>query len=135
VVAKEVTVRNWWRWTLRGLAMVALIISGVLLALHPGVAVRVGNSTSLASGTLSNVSCHSPFNRLTGLRHQFYTGPPIPKKNPLLAPWAVPACSSATNGREHIVEALGIGAIILIGLSFLPRRRPVVIVPVNPSIL
>jgi MYXO-CTERM domain-containing protein len=32
-------------------------------------------------------------------------------------------------------SALGIGAIVLIALSFWRRRRPVVIVPVNPSVL
>jgi hypothetical protein len=31
--------------------------------------------------------------------------------------------ADATNGREHIIEALGGGAILLAGVSFLPRRR------------
>jgi hypothetical protein len=49
--------------------------------------------------------------------------------------FATRVCSAATNGREHLIDALGIGAVILIGLSFLPRRRPVVTVSVNPSLL
>jgi hypothetical protein len=44
-------------------------------------------------------------------------------------------CESAASDREHIIEALGAGAVILVGLSFLGRRRPVVTVPVNPSVL
>ena len=133
-MTREFTVGNSWRWTLRGLAVVALIIAGVLLALHPIVAVRVGNSTSLASGAVSNVSCYSPFNRLTGVPHPS-THPPMTRHSLLLMPWAVPACRVATIGREHIVDALGIGAVILIGLSFLPRRRPVVTISVDPSLL
>jgi hypothetical protein len=37
--------------------------------------------------------------------------------------------------REHVIGVLGIGAVIIIGLSFLPRRRPVVTISVNPSLL
>jgi hypothetical protein len=84
------------------------------------------------------VSCLNPFNRITGEQrfNQFRKLHQSPPPSVLLVvPAAEAMCSNATNGREHIVDALGIGAVVLVRLSFLRRRRPVVIVPVNPSVL
>jgi hypothetical protein len=114
------------------MAVAALVITGVLLVLHPSTAFGLGNATSLASQSFPIESCYSPFNRLTGDSTPSFDVPGIPAA----ALKAMEAqCSGPTNGREHIVDALGIGAVILIGLSFLPRRRPVMTVPVNPAML
>jgi hypothetical protein len=129
-------VRNWWRWILRGLALVALAGAGVLLALHP----LPSSSTHLPGTHLTiTASCLSPLDQIGG-RTQSITLSPLPPINRSL--WfitaAVPSdtpCRHATTGREHDAEALGIGAVILIALSFWRRRRSVVIVPVNPSVL
>ena len=131
-MTRKVTVRHWWRWVLRGLVVTALVVGVVLLPLHPSTAFGLGDATSLASGSFPVESCYSPFNRLTGDSTPSFDVPGIPAAT-LKAMEA--QCSGPTNEREHIVEALGIGAVILIGLSFLPRRRPVVIVPVNPQVL
>ena len=64
--------------------------------------------------------CLSPFNRLTGDASCYSPGPlSAQRRNDARQA----ACGPATNDREHIVEALGIGAVLLAGLSFLPRRR------------
>jgi hypothetical protein len=34
-MTRKVTVRNWWRWMLRGLVVVALVIGGVLPFIQP----------------------------------------------------------------------------------------------------
>jgi len=132
-VVRGVTVRNWWRWTLRGLAMAAAVGGMVLLALHPSARYYVPNSSPRVSST---ATCLSPFNRLTGA--QQFKLPRFERQPPeliLRMRAVIRVCGAATNGREHIVDALGIGAVILVGLSFLPRRRPVVTVSVDPSLL
>jgi len=113
--------RGWWRWAVRGLAATVDVVGLVVLNLHPTVVVKLGGSRSVASGTVSkvDVSCYSPLNTIQP--HPFYHGPPL--KNPLLFPWMVPGCRAATIRREHMVDALGIGVVVLVGLSLLPRRR------------
>jgi hypothetical protein len=110
VTDEGVTVSNWWRWVLRGLAVIALVVGGVLLVLHPHSA---------------SMTCLSPFNRITGSQLKLPTGKRQPPSEILAWRAAVRECSAATNGREHIVETLGAVAIVLVGLSFLRRRRPV----------
>jgi hypothetical protein len=127
----EVTAeREWWRWTLRVVAVLVLVAGGVLLGLHPSASYRApglaGKSTVVTS------LCWSPFNVLRG-ENNFYrngnyaglqpwaldpNGPPNPGLVPALA-----ACGAVTNGHEHASEALGVGAVLLAGLSLLPRRR------------
>ena len=120
--SKGITVRDWWRWALRGAAVLALVAGGVLLALHPTASYQPASDTGYPP--VATTSCLSPFNRLTGYQATNHLGdldgPYIP---PQVQRAASAACSAATNDREHIVEALGIGAVLLIGLSFLPRRR------------
>jgi hypothetical protein len=116
---------QWWRWTLRGVAVLGLVASGVFLALHPSATFRVvppkvgiipARSVGVAGG-----KCFSPFNRL--IDYQLPRTTPPPGEDRQIAQAATSACSAATNDREHIVEALGGSAILLVGLSFLPRRR------------
>ena len=79
-------------------------------------------------------TCLSPFNQLTGEQlklQRFEHQPPD-----LMLGARARACSAATNKREHALDALAIGAIIIIiALPFLPRRRPAVTVSVNPQVL
>ena len=131
--------RNWWRWTLRGLAMVALIISGVLLALHPGVAVRVGpianeNVHVPGSTEVLTFGCSTPFQQFQG-NPLWITGSPTPPGPVASSDTYLLKCDRAGTEREHIIEALGTGAVILIVLSFWRQRRPVMTVPVNPAML
>lgn len=142
MTAKKVTVGSGWRWTLRGLALVALVISGVLLTLR-----LIPSSTFPLKGSKEAViaTCLSPFDQIQGRALSELLSPrPGPPYNAAwfmtgpITVWSrreVTRCAQAASDREYIIEALGIGAIILIGLSFLPRRRPVVTVPVNPSVL
>jgi hypothetical protein len=128
-------VREWWRWTLRGVAALALAAGGVLLAMHPTVSYQPPFFPSADQAIPPNLRvpflCISPFSQLTGARQVAPDSPPPNAIGSPLLPAAEvaalqavsAACSAATNGREHIVEALGIGAILLVGLSFLPRRR------------
>lgn len=116
---------NGWRWILRGLAVVTLVIGGVLLF-----------QPVTGSNPSTELSCPTPFFQLLGQAPSGHFHPPAMKvafANGYADP--VAACKSAASDREHIIEALGIGAVVLVGLTFLPRRRPVVTVPVNPSIL
>jgi hypothetical protein len=89
--------------------VLALVAGGVLLALHPSASYR-----------LPAASCASPFNRLTN-NMPAWNGP-----LPYEVSQYIHACGAATNAREHIVEALGAGAVLLAGLSFLPRRRTLI---------
>ena len=114
-----------WRWVLRTSGVLALVAGGVLLALHPSATFRlvppkVGIIPARAVGVTSG-KCFSPFNRLTDYQLPPQTPPPGIDRQ--IAQAATAPCSAATNDREHIVEALGIGAIVLVGLSFIPRRR------------
>ena len=53
--------REWWRWTLRGGAVLALVGGGVVLALRPTASYRLlGNRLALSA------QCVSPFDRLRG---------------------------------------------------------------------
>jgi hypothetical protein len=105
--------------------VLALIAGGVLLALHPSATFRlvppkVGIIPARSVGVTSG-KCFSPFNRLTDYQLPPQTPPPGVDRQ--IAQAATAPCSAATNDREHIIEALGIGAVLLVGLSFLPRRR------------
>ena len=63
--------RDWWRWALRGVAVLALVAGGVLLVLHPTVTFRVVPPLGLDAPAHDVTSqCFSPFNRLTD-----YQGP------------------------------------------------------------
>jgi hypothetical protein len=159
-VVRGVTVRNWWRWTLRGLAVVALVAAGIFFGLRPVVSSHVRGFREVLTGVVIvipaqtiTLSCPSPFDRVQGsshpvtlshsqLRQMKFTGPLKALGsngggffNTEPPHFATMTCGTATNGREHLIDALGMGAIILVGLSFLPRRRPVVTIPVNPSLL
>jgi hypothetical protein len=103
-------VREWWRWTLRGVAVLALVAGGVLVALHPVVRVPSPIIFPLGNYPAPTTQCLSPFDRLTG-------------EIGTLNRHAITVCSAGTNDREHIAEALGGGAVLLVALSFLPRRR------------
>jgi hypothetical protein len=116
-------VREWWRWTLRGVAVLALAAGGVLLGLHPSARFNNPQIRYPLGNDMSITQCLSPFNRLTGDSRLLPPGPPSAQR---LNDARLVACSPVTNSREHIVEALGGGAILLVGVSFLPRRRALV---------
>jgi hypothetical protein len=127
---REVTVRTWWRWVLRGLAVVALAIGAVLLFAQPTASetLRVPGSTNPVT-----VGCSSPFEQFQG--NVFWTSQPLQPTTETGPDTYALRCESAASDREHIVAVLGAGGVVLVGLSFLRRRRPVVTVPVNPSVL
>jgi hypothetical protein len=118
-----------WRWALRAVAALALVGAGVLLTLHP--------SASYAwpgAGTLTTNRCLSPYDRLSpqsdtaevlvivpGWEHSPANNRPWRQVPALVA--AVSACNTATNGREHVVEALGAAGLVLVALSLAPPRR------------
>ena len=112
--------REGWRWALRGAAVLALVAGGVLVALHPVVRVPSPIIFPLASYPAPTTQCLSPFDRFTG-------------EIGILNRHAITVCSAATNGREHVIDALGIGAVLLVGLSFLPRRRALATKPLALS--
>jgi hypothetical protein len=115
-------VREWWRWALRGVAVLAMAAGGLLLGLHPTATYHPPLSLdNRASQIPSAERCASPFDRIHPEPRALAASPP-PGVGLLLGP-AATACNAATHEREHIVEALGIGAVLLVGLSFLPRRR------------
>ena len=58
--------REWWRWTLRGVAVLALVAGGVLVALHPVVRVPSPIIFPLGNYPAPTTQCLSPFDRLTG---------------------------------------------------------------------
>ena len=112
--------RSVWRWGSRGAAVLALIAGGVLLGLHPTATYHpLLSLDKRASQIPSAERCASPFDRLHPEPRALAASPP-PGVGLLLGP-AATACNAATDNREHIVDALGIGAILLVGLSFLPR--------------
>ena len=117
----------------------ALVAGGVLLALNPTVSYHppyvapsgIHSAFAIPPNFRVRFLCISPFSQLTGVQQQF-SGPAGPSAftgqlavapgNP--QPKAVSAaCGAAANGQEHIAEALGGGAVLLLGLSFLPLRR------------
>jgi hypothetical protein len=102
------------------LAVVALVVGPVLL-FQP-----------IPSSTLS---CPTAFWQVLGQTPSGTFHPPRAIASAKRYGDPVAACKSAASDREHIIEALGIGAVVLVGLSFLPRRRPVVTVSVDPSLL
>lgn len=120
--------RVWWRWTSRGIAIIALVVGGVLLALHP---VARYDQYPPATKTISpalRLTCLSPFDRLTGTTLDYHGV--IERLSPTILQ---AACAAATDERERVVDALGIGAVVFAGLSFLPRRRELATVRLEPS--
>ncbi len=114
---------NWWRWTLRGLAVVALVVGAVLL--FQPVSGLNGPSTSL--------SCPTPFWQILGQAPSGRFSPPPSRAIAFAKGSADPvaACRSAASDREHVIEALGAGAVVLVGVSFLRRRRRMTRAPVE----
>ena len=121
-------------------SLLTLVVGGVVLALnrtvsyHPPYVAPSGIHSAFAIPPEPRVRflCISPFSQLTGVQQQFsgpatspsaFTGqlavaPGDPQPKAVSA-----ACGAAPTGSEHIAEALGAGAVLLVGLSFLPRRR------------
>jgi len=109
-------VRNWWRWALRELAAVALVVGGVLLFQPLPVP-----STS---------RCPTPFWQVLGQTPVGNFSPPPSAKG---SADPVAACKNAASDREHAVDALGLTAVVLVGLSFLSRRRAPTTKRLEPS--
>jgi len=70
-----------------------------------------------------SLQCLSPFDRLIGKKVQVAFASGHPSQLGPVEVGRLAACAAATDGREHAVDALGIAAAMLVGLSFLPRRR------------
>jgi hypothetical protein len=122
-------VHDWWRWTMRGVAVLALVACGVVLPLHPSASYRSPILFPLESSGVPTAQCLSPFNRLTGSQQDLQEDPHSTAFQRAVGS----ACSPATNARERLVEALGAGAVLLAGLSFLPRRRTPAVRRLEPS--
>jgi hypothetical protein len=115
-------VGDWWRWVLRSTAVLAIGAGGALLAAHPSASFR--GPGGLTKVSQADVACVSPLDRLQGDRTS--SGPPRSLSTAVIQEVVLPAvaaCNAATNVREHTVEALGISGVIVIGMSFAPRRR------------
>lgn len=151
--------RDWWRWVLRGLAVVALVVSGILLVVRPNFGSGLPSARVSKTGVITVIphqlvsfSCPSTLDQIQG------------KTRPSLTYWSsgqgafvfvfepnsessskgggiyfksglprspTRACSAATTEREHVAETFGAGVVMLVGVSFLRRRRPMAIAPVG----
>jgi len=121
---------RWWRWAVRAVAVLALGGAGLLLTLHPSASYAWPGTAGLTTNR-----CFSPYDRLSPKSDtaEVYILQPGYGNGPREGPWQqdpgivaeVSACNSATNGREHDVEALGAAALALVALSFTPPRRRV----------
>lgn len=112
----RVQLDGWWRWALRTLGVLALVTGAVLLVANP-TASRYATGGFGAKPPTVTFQCPSPFGQLTGTHES----------------GAISGCSAATTGREHIVESLGSGAVVLVGLSFLRRRGTSLTSRLEPS--
>jgi len=48
--------REWWRWTLRGIAVLGLLAGGILLALHPSATAQVPAPVQVVRATVAACS-------------------------------------------------------------------------------
>jgi hypothetical protein len=111
--------------------VIALVIGGVLLTLRP---LPSENLVTAGSREVVTMGCPSPFQQFQG--HSLsIIGSPTPLVEFASSDAYPLRCKSAASDREHVIEGLGVGAVILTALSFWRRRRPVVTIPVNPSLL
>ena len=110
--------------------MLPLAAGGVLLGLHPSAGFTNPQNVHPLGNGMAITQCLSPFDRLTG---GSWSLPPGPASVQHVNDVRLVACSAVTNDREHIIDALGIGGIVLIGLSFLPRRRALATKPLALS--
>ena len=115
------------RWTLRFVAVVALVAAGVVLALHPVVNVPTRPDILIPPNESvrtiwRSVSCISPLERFVHPREPADVNLPAWSAG-FWSPESFPACSAATNGRVRLVESLGAGGLVVLSLSFLPYRR------------
>jgi len=120
--SKGIAVRALWRWSMRGVALLALVAVVVLLGLHPTASYHPVTGTNYPP--VATTSCPSPFDRI------------YPEPYQVALPGSATAsvaCSAATNGREHVAGGLAIGAVLLIGLSLLPRRKAMATKQFEPS--
>ena len=135
--------RNWWRWVLRSLAVVALVVAGVLLALHqvekfPGVVISY-SPRQVVSGVIfpaetATLRCPSAYDRAHGKTHIFVVSiSPHDSTGSVFVPAS--SCNPVTMDYNDAAIALGIAGGVLIALSFWRRRRPVVTISVDPSVL
>jgi hypothetical protein len=122
---------RWWRWGVRALAVFAFVGAGLLLTLHPSASYAWPGTAGLTTNR-----CFSPYDRLSpksDTAEVFVIMPSWQYSPANRRPWqlvpgivtAVSACNSATNGREHDVEALAAAGLVLVALSFTPQRRRV----------
>jgi hypothetical protein len=120
---------RWWRWGVRAVAVLAFVGAGLLLALHPSASYAWPGTAGLTTSR-----CFSPYDRLSPKSDtaEVYVIMPSWQYSPANnRPWqqfpgivaALSACNSATNGREHDVEALAAAAVVLVAASFTPPRR------------
>ena len=114
---------NWWRWVLRSLAVAALVVGGVLLFIQP-----IANKNLRIYGSVVTLSCSTPFQHLQGKSVTASEPTTYSGHSPYIL-----ECQSAASDREHIIEALGVGVVILVGLSFLRHRRPTASVPLEAA--
>jgi hypothetical protein len=120
------------RWALRAVAVGALVVVGFLVVLHP-IATVQGFPADL------HFACTTPLERI---RYYVANGGPFPLAG--YPPFDGPApavvvvvCLRATSARVHLVDLLGAGALLILGLSFLPHRRRqsalIPAIPITPS--
>lgn len=117
-MTRKVAMSAWWRWAMRGLAALALIAVGILLFAQP----LAHESLHFPdSDKTVIIGCSSPFDQIQAKVLWFSSDlQPFTESSP---DTYLPRCEADASGREHIIEALSTGAIVLIALSFLRRRR------------
>jgi hypothetical protein len=122
-------VKHWWRWTLRGIALLALVGSGVLVASY-----RVGSFSSVVVDHIPRqvvlgvvvpaetvtIRCPSAYDRAHGKTQISVVSvrPPNPSVSLFVS------CNPVTEDYNDAALGLGGGAVVLAGLSFFRRRRP-----------
>jgi len=95
------------------------------LRLHPSLSTHFPGYGARFPSTTLTINCPSPFDRIHGKTHlsETFSPPPTGFNGLGVSPAPAVQCAQATAGREHTADALGIGGVLLVGLSFLPRRR------------
>jgi hypothetical protein len=123
VVSRKVTVRNWWRWVLRGLAVVALVGAVVPLTARQTVRSTIPRQVVFGNSVIPTQrltwNCLSPFDRVQGKTTVSVSDLIAGKLGRGIDLFSGSPCTTAVSDREHIVEAH-----FRVGIQHPGRREP-----------